>query len=194
MVTAFWAPLETEYHSLTSRSEQDIYSSVQSHSQTGGMVYGNEMRQLEHVRLLIPRPLILSREGLRARLIISVHIKSLCVLGKEESNAGWSGSHMLPVEAFATVIKCLIRKKYALLLDCSLLRLLIAWFSRVKGQTIATWFVDFSILEATLIPWSAPRPRKGFDCLIQFWSRLQMLLHRTYKWLPLDGAVLSSNV
>ena len=40
--------MEAEYHSLTSRSERDMYSSVQSHSQTGGMVYGNEMGQLEH--------------------------------------------------------------------------------------------------------------------------------------------------
>ena len=58
--------METEYHSLTSRSEQDIYSSVQSHSQTGGMVYGNEMRQLEHEASFLG----LSREaeeGLRAR-------------------------------------------------------------------------------------------------------------------------------
>ena len=64
-------------------------------------------------------------------------------------------------------------------LDHSLLRLLIAWFPRVKGHIAAVhpWSMIFSSLEVTLIPWSAPQ--KGFDCLIQFWSRSQALLHRT---------------
>ena len=48
------------------------------------------------------------------------------------------------------------------------LRLLIAWFSRVKSQTAPahSWSIDFSSSEATLIPWSVPK--KGFDCLIKF--------------------------
>ena len=55
-------------------------------------------------------------------------------------------------------------------------------FQRVKGQiaTVCSWSIDFSSSEVTWIS-----PQKGFDRLIQFWSRLQMLLHETYKWLPL---------
>ena len=66
-------------------------------------------------------------------------------------------------------------------LDRSLLRLLIAWFSRVKGHIAAarSWLLTFSSLEVTLISWSAPQ--KGFDHLIQFWSRSQTLLHGTYN-------------
>ena len=76
----------------------------------------------------------------------------------------------------------LIGKKRAWLLDRSLLRLLIVWFPRVKGQIAAarSWSVDFSSSEVTLILWSAPQ--KGFDHLIQFWSLSQVLLHETYKW------------
>ena len=76
------------------------------------------------------------------------------------------------------------------LLGHPLLRLLIAWFSRVKGQIAAacSWFLIFSSSEVTLIPWSAPQ--KGFGCLIQFWSRSQTLLHGRYKWLPLVCSVL----
>ena len=61
---------------------------------------------------------------------------------------------MSPVEVFTTtIIKC------AWSLDPSLLRLLINWFSRVKGQIApnCSWFVDFSSLEVTLIPWSVPQ-------------------------------------
>ena len=47
----------------------------------------------------------------------------------------------------------------------------------------AIWSFDFHSLEVTLIPWSALK--KGFDHMIQFWSQSQMLLHGTYKWLPL---------
>ena len=50
--------------------------------------------------------------------------------------------------------------------------------SKVKLQSHVLWSVDFSSSEVTLIPWSAPR--KGFDCLIQFRSRSQMLPHELW--------------
>ena len=55
--------------------------------------------------------------------------------------------------------KCAMSKKCAWSLDRPLLRLLITWFSRVRGQTgaVHSWSVDFSSSEATLIPWSAPK-------------------------------------
>ena len=41
----------------------------------------------------------------------------------------------------------------------------------------------FHTSEVALISWSALK--KGFDCLIQFWSQSHTLLQGTYKWLPL---------
>ena len=54
------------------------------------------------------------------------------------------------------------------MLDQSLLRLLMAWFSSVKGQIAAahSWSIDFSSSDATLIRWSGPK--NGFDRRIQF--------------------------
>ena len=58
--------------------------------------------------------------------------------------------------------------------DHSFLKLLIAWFLMVEGQTVAARFeLFFCSSEATLIPWSVLK--KGFDCLLQFWSRSQTL-------------------
>ena len=88
-------------------------------------------------------------------------------------------SYMSPLEAFATAIKFFDQQYMCL----------IAWsFPRVKGQIVAalSWSLIFSSSEVTLILWLAPQ--KGFDRLIQFWSQSQTLLHRTYKWLPLDKA------
>ena len=53
---------------------------------------------------------------------------------------------------------------FAWLLDRSLLRILIAWFPRVRGQIAPphSWLLIFSNSEVTLIPWLV------FDCLIQF--------------------------
>ena len=52
---------------------------------------------------------------------------------------------MPPVEAFATTIKFFDRQKVCLIAWYSLLRLLITWFSRVKGQIAAacSWSFDF---------------------------------------------------
>ena len=103
---------------------------------------------------------------------------------------------MSPVEALATAIKFFDRQEVCLIarsLDRPLLRLLIAWFSRVKGQIAAahSWLLIFSSLEVTLIPWSTPP--NSFDRLIQFWSRSQTLLHGTYKWLPLVLPCIEGN-
>ena len=94
-------------------------------------------------------------------------------------------TYMSPVEAFPIAIKMFGRQKLCLIAWSFPLRLLIAWFARVNGQIAAarSWFADFSSSEATLIPWLAPK--KGLDCLIQFWSWSQMFVHGTYKWLPL---------
>ena len=56
-------------------------------------------------------------------------------------------------------------------LDCSILKLLITWFSVVREVTLTTW--------SALI--------KGFDRLIQFWSWSQTLQHGTCKWLTLSN-------
>ena len=42
------------------------------------------------------------------------------------------------------------------------------------------WFLQFRGYLDPLVS-----SQKGFDRLIQFWSRSQMLLHRTYRWLSL---------
>ena len=67
----------------------------------------------------------------------------------------------------------------------SVLDLLIAWFSRIKSQIAAvrSWFVDFSSSEARLILW-----------LLDSIFKVQTFLHRTYKWLPFDGVILSSKM
>ena len=96
----------------------------------------------------------------------------------------------------------LIAKKCAWSLDWSLLRLLLrSWSLDFQGSKVTfwlnghwydididiaavhSWLLFFSSSEVTLTPWLAPQ--KGFDRLIQFWSRSQTLLHGTYKWLPL---------
>ena len=84
------------------------------------------------------------------------------------------------------LLTCRLLKRLRLGPKC--LRLLITWFSRVESQTAPahSWSIDFSSSEATLIPWLVPK--KGFDCLIQIWSRSQTLLHGIYKWLPLDSS------
>ena len=56
---------------------------------------------------------------------------------------------------------------------CSNSRNIMAPFGRHEFQFMLPMF---------LIPWTALK--KGFDCLIQFWSRSQTLLLRTYTWLP----------
>ena len=67
-------------------------------------------------------------------------------------------TYMLPVEAFATAIKFFWLAKSVL---DRLLRLLITWFSRVKGHiaTVHSWLLIFSSLKVILIPWSAPPKR-----------------------------------
>ena len=70
---------------------------------------------------------------------------------------------MSPVEAYATRFKFFDWHKPVCLIAWSFPSEVIAWFSRVKGQTAAAcpWSVDFSSSEITLIPWSAPK--KGFS-------------------------------
>ena len=94
-------------------------------------------------------------------------------------------TYMSPVEVFVTAIKMFDRQKVCLIAWSFPSEPLDHLIFRVKGQIAATpcWFIDFSSSEVTLIPWSAPK--KSFDHLIQFWSWLQMLLHRTCKWLSL---------
>ena len=82
------------------------------------------------------------------------------------------GSHLHA--AFATGTKAFDQQKVCL----------IAWLfpSEALEDLIFkgySWSIDFSSSEVTLIPWSVSK--RGFDHLIQFWSRL---LHGTYKWLP----------
>ena len=84
-------------------------------------------------------------------------------------------SHMSPAEAFATTIRFLIGKKHVL--D----RLI----SRVQWSHCSltlTWSLIL-ILAVRRAPSSLDRPpQKGFDHLIQFWSRSQTLLHGTYRY------------
>ena len=68
--------------------------------------------------------------------------------------------------------KCLIGKYCAWLLDRLIFQ---GQRSNCSHAFLIHWF---SNPEAILIPWSAPK--KGFDHLIQFWSRSQTLLHGTY--------------
>ena len=96
-------------------------------------------------------------------------------------------TYMSPVEAFASryqdfwlaksVLDCLISPSEAL--D----RLI--FFTGQRSNFSHTFLIlDFRSSEVPLIPWLALK--KCFDRLILFWSRSQMLLHGTYKWLPLD--------
>ena len=87
--------------------------------------------------------------------------------------------------------RVLISQKCAWSLDHFLLRLLIAWFSKGQRSNCSRTFY-FTSSKPTLIPWSAPQ--MGFDCLIQFRSWSQMLLHGTYKWLPLEIIATYANL
>ena len=94
--------------------------------------------------------------------------------------------------AYSSVCNCdqvFWSAKCAWLLDCSLLRLLITWFPKVKGQIAAMcpWLLIFNSLGVILIPCPPPPPhkKKDFDHLIQFWSQSQILLHETYSDYPL---------
>ena len=70
---------------------------------------------------------------------------------------------------------------------------LIAWLSLLKliftGQRSECSHA-FLIFAVQRWPWSLDQHLKGFDHLIQFWSRSQTPLHGTYKWQPLDTEVL----
>ena len=90
------------------------------------------------------------------------------------------GSHM---QALATGIKVFDLQKVCLIVwsfTSEALEHLIFKGSKVKLQPCV---LDLLILAVQRSPWSAPQ--KGFDHLIQFWSRSQTLLHGTYKWLTL---------
>ena len=100
-------------------------------------------------------------------------------------------TYMSPVEAFATGIKIFDRQKVCLITWSAHLRPLIAWFFTGQRSNCSHVFLifDFRSSEVPSIPWSALK--KCFDRLILFWSRSQ-ILHRTYKWLPLDMPLASS--
>ena len=88
-------------------------------------------------------------------------------------------------------LRFLIGKKCPWSLNCpseSLGRLI---FCGSKGQIAAScsWSIDFCSLMVTFISWLALK--KGFDCLIQFWS-LSWTLHGTCRWLPLVEQTVSS--
>ena len=80
------------------------------------------------------------------------------------------GTHMLPIQAFVTVIKAFDWQK---LVNHLIVPFWGSWMfdlQNVKGQIaeVCSWSIDFSSSEVTLILWSPPK--MGFDCLIQFWS------------------------
>ena len=64
-------------------------------------------------------------------------------------------TYMSPVETFVTRIKIHDRQKVCLIVWSSLLKLLIVWFLRVKGQigVVHSWSFDYHSSEVTLIPW-----------------------------------------
>ena len=57
--------------------------------------------------------------------------------------------------------------------DHSLLKLLITWFSKDQRSNCSCTFLIWDHLDPLI------ESKKGFDCLIQFWSWLQTLLHDT---------------
>ena len=90
--------------------------------------------------------------------------------------------YILSVEAFATRIKIFGWQKVCLIAWSSLLKLLIAWFLKVKGQ-IATHVID-PVVAVWRLPWSLDQLSK--KALITWFNLILVANASMYKWLPLD--------